>query len=64
VRARKEIKDEAHQLQDEEQEEWDRMEGEWEKDIWVVTPYYVFSQECVYIDRSFANIFTHSVTTT
>jgi hypothetical protein len=28
VRARKEIKDEAHQLQDEEQEEWDRMEGE------------------------------------
>jgi hypothetical protein len=27
-RARKEIKDEAHQLQDEEQEEWDRMEGE------------------------------------
>jgi hypothetical protein len=27
VRARKEIKDEAHQLQDEEQEEWDRMEG-------------------------------------
>jgi hypothetical protein len=40
------------------------MEGEWEKDIWVVTPYYVFSQECVYIDRSFANIFTHSVITT
>jgi hypothetical protein len=27
-RERKEIKDEAHQLQDEEQEEWDRMEGE------------------------------------
>jgi hypothetical protein len=28
VRERKEIKDEAHQLQDKEQEEWDRMEGE------------------------------------
>jgi hypothetical protein len=27
-RERKEIKDEAHQLQDKEQEEWDRMEGE------------------------------------
>jgi hypothetical protein len=26
-RERKEIKDEAHQLQDKEQEEWDRMEG-------------------------------------
>jgi hypothetical protein len=26
VREREEIKDETHQLQDEEQEEWDRME--------------------------------------